>query len=218
MIHLDRQVSGLSSSPLWLCLNLINHTSRRGINMSDWLPVFIRSFLLSFWDQSLYVSESGILECVYQDLCLSDGLSIPFFHLGRRTASSISSLSRSTPFRVIPECLTLTRRIVNPVGHSDADIEVAAEQGMKGNVGYPPSSETPMVVVMTLDRTKESTKHDAFNAGLIEGKHILVTDGLRLPGAVMQQNDATAVEWEHWKEDPSSQSPSPSSSLGPSAN
>ena len=175
------------------------------------------------------MSQYGVLLHVYRIYCILDGLSIPFFNIGRRTVSLTSSWSRPTPSRATPEWLTLTRRIVKPVGHTEVAVDTAAEEDTRGETlreDHQTLSESPTLVVATQPgssfnegrhpdtimkrtTTNQSARQVEFDASLVvEGKRVIATDALRLPSAVRQRNGAAVPELEGWRENPSFQNPS----------
>ena len=81
-----------------------------------------------------------------------DGLSIPFFNIGRRAVSLTSSGSRPTHFRASLEWLTLTRMIVKPVRCIEVDVEATAEEDTTGEIlpgDHQPFSGSPMLKIKT---------------------------------------------------------------------
>ena len=175
------------------------------------------------------MSQYGVLLHVYPFCFILDGLSIPFFNIGRRTVSLTSTWSRPTPSRATPEWLTLTRRIVKPVGHIEVDVTAAVEEDTRGEIlseDHQTLSESTTLVmatqpgsslnegrypdtIMKRTTTNQSARQVEFDASLVvEGKRVIATDALRRPSAVRQRNEAAVPEGEGWQEDSSSQSPS----------
>lgn len=111
---------------------------------------------------------------------IADGLSIPFFNLGRRTVSLTSTWSRPPP---TPEWLSLTRRVGKPEVPSSADDIVTMEQGGRMEARPGDLSTHPHV----RSRSVTPPSGETLDANIADKPPLLVNSGLQFSVEGMQE-------------------------------